>query len=230
MERLFEELAVVVMGRVESFRKPDTVDRGLFRPGRIAESIPGYTVLDIVADRWAKNSGRLDWPFADMARWKHHMAGDIGWQREHPADPGMSVNPRKVVEKQARKKTHKSTRRRRLSSTSRRPLLTTHPIRSLRPFRPMLRQPLLHIPHTLNLRLLRRRLSRPRTGRRIPSNSLPLHLRLLELRGHALVMALDDVLGNTLHAEDFEIQARPVREGVVDGGELFFVDLAHVDR
>lgn len=92
MERWFEELAVVLMGKVkESFHKSNTVGRELFRPGRMVESIPGYIVLKTVAAHWARNSDRLDWPFADMARWQHHMAGGIGWPREQPAGRDMSA-------------------------------------------------------------------------------------------------------------------------------------------
>jgi hypothetical protein len=58
---------------------------------------------------------------------------------------------------------------------------------------------------------------------------LPLGLRRVEVLDDALVVLLDNVLGDTLHAEDLDVKALPVRECILDACEVFFVNLVHVD-
>lgn len=69
----------------------------------------------------------------------------------------------------------------------------------------MLGKSLLHFRHALDLGFLRRRFTRPRASRRVPRDSLAFGLGLLELRRHALVVTLDDILWHALHAENLDI-------------------------
>jgi hypothetical protein len=41
----------------------------------------------------------------------------------------------------------------------------------------------------------------------VTSHSLSLRLSLVELSRHTLLMSLEDILGDTLHTEDFHIEA-----------------------
>jgi hypothetical protein len=41
----------------------------------------------------------------------------------------------------------------------------------------------------------------------VTSNGLSLRLSLVELSGHTLLMSLEDILGDTLHAENFHVEA-----------------------
>jgi hypothetical protein len=53
---------------------------------------------------------------------------------------------------------------------------------------------------------------------------------LLKLSDHTLVVRLDDIIGNTFHAEDFNIKTRAIWKRIVNGGKLFLVHLAHMHR
>lgn len=44
----------------------------------------------------------------------------------------------------------------------------------------------------------------------------------------ALVVLLENVVGDTLHAEDLDVEALAVGERILDGCEVFLVDLVHV--
>jgi len=45
----------------------------------------------------------------------------------------------------------------------------------------------------------------------------------------ALVVLLYHILRDALHAEDLDVQALAVRQGILDAGEGLLVDLVHVD-
>ena len=44
-----------------------------------------------------------------------------------------------------------------------------------------------------------------------------------------LVVLLHNVFRNSFHAENLDIKTNSIRESIVNGGEVFFVDLAHMD-
>lgn len=51
----------------------------------------------------------------------------------------------------------------------------------------------------------------------------------MERSQNSLVVLLDNVLWDALHAKDFNIESCTIREGIIDGGEILLVDLTHVD-
>lgn len=53
-------------------------------------------------------------------------------------------------------------------------------------------------------------------GRRVACGGEPLGLRLIEVLYDSLVVLLDDIFGNALHAEDFDVEALSVRECIFD--------------
>lgn len=65
--------------------------------------------------------------------------------------------------------------------------------------------------------------------RRVSSRGMTVGLVLVELLDDALVVLLNNVLGNALHAEDFDVQSLAVRERILNASERLFVDLVHVD-
>ena len=42
-------------------------------------------------------------------------------------------------------------------------------------------------------------------------------------------MLLRNLVRDAFHAEDFDVETCTVWEGIVDGGQILLVDLAHVD-
>jgi len=88
------------------------------------------------------------------------------------------------------------------------------------------RQALLERHFVFNLGLLASTASAAGTG---PGSSLTLSLMLVELLEHSLVVLDSHIFRNAFHAKDLDVKASPVGQRVVDGGEGFFVDLAHVD-
>lgn len=117
-----------------------------------------------------------------------------------------------------------------LSCADRRRLATAASRASLGFLGFVFRQPLLDVGYTLQLGLLRRLSARPCSRGRVSCHGLPLCLRLLELGHDSLVVGLDDVLRDTFHAEDLDIETGSIRESIVDGGQLFLVYLAHMHR
>jgi len=65
---------------------------------------------------------------------------------------------------------------------------------------------------------------------RISRGGGALSLGLVKVLDDALVVLLQDVLGDALHAEDLDVEAGAVGQGVLDALQRFFVDLVHVDR
>jgi hypothetical protein len=95
----------------------------------------------------------------------------------------------------------------------------------------MLGQPLLELFRRLNLDLL--------AGRVTPNTSLlarlyvtrrdaSVLLGLVVVLDDARSVLVEDVAGDTFHAEDFDIEALAVRQGIFDLCEGFLVDLVHV--
>lgn len=94
----------------------------------------------------------------------------------------------------------------------------------------MLCQPLLDLLGSLDLDLLGRTLSTGQPPWWISSSSLSLRLGCVEVLDDALVMLLDDVLRDALHAEDLDVESLPVSQSILDAGQIFLVDLVHVNR
>jgi hypothetical protein len=62
----------------------------------------------------------------------------------------------------------------------------------------------------------------------VASGSLSVGLSLVEVGQDALVVSLDNVFGDAFHAEDLNIETLAIRERIVDGSQVLFVDLAHM--
>jgi hypothetical protein len=95
---------------------------------------------------------------------------------------------------------------------------------------PVFSQSLLKVGSSLKLGLLGRLSISGSASRRVSSHGLSLQLGLLELRGNTLLVSLEHIIGDTLHAEDFHIEAHSVRQCVVHLGKLFLVNLTQMDR
>jgi hypothetical protein len=54
-------------------------------------------------------------------------------------------------------------------------------------------------------------------------------LGLVEVSQDSLVVLLNNIFWDSLHAENFYVKTNAVGEGVVDGSEILLVDLTHVD-
>jgi hypothetical protein len=59
---------------------------------------------------------------------------------------------------------------------------------------------------------------------------LPLGLCRVEVLDDALIVLLHNVVGDTLHAKDLDVEALPVWKRILDAREGFLVDLVHVYR
>ena len=94
----------------------------------------------------------------------------------------------------------------------------------------VLGQALLELFWRLELELLGGALAARQPSRRVACRSLPFGLRGVEVLDDALVVLLENVLGDTLHAEDLDVEALAVGERILDGCEVFLVDLVHVHR
>lgn len=68
-------------------------------------------------------------------------------------------------------------------------------------------------------------LSRSRVARRYAS----IFLGLVEVLNDSIAVLVECFLGNTLHAENFDLEALSVRKGIVDLAECFFVYLVQVN-
>jgi hypothetical protein len=55
------------------------------------------------------------------------------------------------------------------------------------------------------------------SGRRIAGSGVPLGLFLVEVLYDSLIMLLNDVLRNTLHAEDLNVETLSIWERIFDG-------------
>ena len=93
--------------------------------------------------------------------------------------------------------------------------------------RPVLGQPLLDLLRGLDLDLLGRALG---ARRWIARRGVALGLGGVEVLDDALVVLLQDVLGDALHAEDLDVQPLPVGQRVLDVVEVLLMDLVHVHR
>jgi len=93
--------------------------------------------------------------------------------------------------------------------------------------RPVLGQPLLDLLGGLDLDLLGRALG---ARRRVTGGGVALGLGGVEVLDDALVVLLQDVLGDALHAEDLDVQPLPVGQRVLDVVEVLLVHLVHVHR
>jgi hypothetical protein len=62
----------------------------------------------------------------------------------------------------------------------------------------------------------------------VSGSGLALGLGLVKIRQDALIMLLNNVFGDSFHAEDFNVEAGSVWQGIVDGSQVFLVYLAHV--
>lgn len=94
----------------------------------------------------------------------------------------------------------------------------------------MLGQSLLQLLRSLRLELLGRRLAHVLARGRVAGGGVALCLRGVEVLDDALVVLLHDILGDTFHAEDLDVEALPVCECILDAAQVFLVDLVHVNR
>lgn len=90
----------------------------------------------------------------------------------------------------------------------------------------MVCQPPLDLVGSLHLDLLGRPLD---TLGRVTGHGVALGLCRVEVLDDPLVVLLQDVLGDTLHAEDLRVQALSVRQRVFDVFEILLVHLVHVN-
>lgn len=93
----------------------------------------------------------------------------------------------------------------------------------------VLGQPLLQLLGSLVLDLLGGPLDARLAPWRVARRSLPLGLGGVEVLDDALVVLLEDLLGDALHAEDLDIKPLAAGERVLDMCEILFVHLVHVD-
>ena len=126
--------------------------------------------------------------------------------------------------------THESAHSRGLSCAHWSSFTTTASSTCFRLLSLVLRQSLLQIRHALQLGLLRWLSANTGSRRRIACHGLPFGLCLLELGGYALIVRLDDVFRDALHAEDLDVEAGSVGKSIVDCRKLLLVDLTHVHR
>lgn len=94
---------------------------------------------------------------------------------------------------------------------------------------PVFSQSLLKIRSSLKLRLLSGLSISGSASGRVSSDGLSLQLGLLELRGNTLLVSLEHIIGDTLHAKDFHIEAHSIGQRIVHFGKLFLVDLTQMD-
>jgi hypothetical protein len=95
-------------------------------------------------------------------------------------------------------------------------------------FGAVLGQALLDLLRCLVFDLLCRTLPARMAARGVSCSFLPLGLGLVEILDDPLVMLLKDVLGDTFHTEDLDVQAGSVRESILDALQCLFVNLVHV--
>jgi hypothetical protein len=95
--------------------------------------------------------------------------------------------------------------------------------------RAMLCQPLLYIFRGLYLDLLGRVFA-VLARRRVAGSGVSIGLCLVEVLNKALVVLLDNVLGDTLHTEDLDLETLSIRERIFDKGQRLLVDLIHMHR
>ena len=67
-------------------------------------------------------------------------------------------------------------------------------------------------------------------GRGVTGGGKAVGLGLVEVLDDALVVLLDDILGDALNAEDLDLEALAVRQGVLNMRQGLLVDLVHVHR
>lgn len=94
----------------------------------------------------------------------------------------------------------------------------------------MVGQPLLQLLGGLDLDLLCGSLATSLAGRRVAGSGVALGLCCVEVCDDALVVLLDNVVGDALHAEDLNVEPLSVGQRVLDLVERFLVHLVHVDR
>lgn len=134
-----------------------------------------------------------------------------------------SPHPRRTTKRQATGTTYMSTPSRSRSRSRSRPSLPR------RPPLPPLRQPSLELLRRLVLDLLPGDPGRLAAGQGVPRRRAPVLLLLVEVLDDAVAVLLEGLLRDALHAEDFDVEARAVGQGVLDLGERLLVDLVHVD-
>lgn len=67
-----------------------------------------------------------------------------------------------------------------------------------------------------------------RTWREIACCSASFCFALVEIGQHSLIVLLYNFFRYSFHAKDFDIKAGTIREGVLDGSEVFFMNLIHM--
>lgn len=95
--------------------------------------------------------------------------------------------------------------------------------------RTMLGQALLDFLWCLNLDLLGRALAARLARWRVACDCMALGLGGVEVCDDALVVLLQNFFWYALHSKDFDVEALPVREGILDLVETLFVYLVHVN-
>ena len=88
-------------------------------------------------------------------------------------------------------------------------------------------QPLLQIRRGLEFGLLESTTSCS-TCSRARATGLTIGLGLVVIGQDALVVLLYNVFGDALHTKDLDVETSSVRQSIVDGREVLFVDLTHV--
>ena len=63
----------------------------------------------------------------------------------------------------------------------------------------------------------------------VTSSCLSISLRLMVICQDSLVVLVDNILRYAFHAKDLDVQTCSIRKSIVNGSEVFLVDLAHVD-
>lgn len=93
----------------------------------------------------------------------------------------------------------------------------------------MVRQPLLQLLGSFDLDLLGGSLATSLSRRGVARGGMALGLCCIKVCDDALVVLLDNVVGDTLHAEDLNVEPLTVGQRVLNLVERFLVHLVHVD-
>ena len=91
-------------------------------------------------------------------------------------------------------------------------------------------QALLELLWCLNLDLLGRALVSRLARWRVARDRVALGLSCVEVCDDPLVVLLHNIFWHTLHAENLNVEALAVREGIFNLVKALFVDLVHVNR
>lgn len=95
--------------------------------------------------------------------------------------------------------------------------------------RAMFCQSLLDVVGGLDLELLGWAL-RILTRGRVTGGSISFRLRLVEVLNNSLVVLLDDILRDTLHTKDLDVESLSVGQRIFDRRQRFFMYLVHMNR